>query len=239
MRSCISHYLCASNHSILGKNKLLRFAELETMQRVFQPGTGLPDQNFFLKGKWNLEVFHNNHPLIIELGCGRGEYTIGLAGMFPEKNFIGIDKKGARLWRGAKTSNEDNILNTAFLRIQATHLDYYFEEGELDEIWITFPDPQPQKSRERARMTSPRFLSMFRRLLKPNGIVHLKTDNYPLWEYSVQTAVDSGAEILFKTYDLYGDALSDQVLDIKTTYEQRFLAEGLPICYLKFRWKER
>ena len=222
----------------MGKNKLFRFAELETMQRVFQPGTGLPDQNFFLKGKWNQDVFHNNHPLIIELGCGRGEYTIGMARMFPDKNFIGVDKKGARLWRGAKTSNEENMLSTAFLRIQATHLDYYFEEGELDEIWITFPDPQPQKTRERARMTSPRFLEMFKCLLKPNGLVHLKTDNYPFWEYSVQTAINSGAEILFKTSNLYGEVLQDDVLDIKTTYEQRFLAEGMQICYLKFRWRE-
>jgi tRNA (guanine-N7-)-methyltransferase len=223
----------------MGKNKLKRFAELTTFERVFQPGTSRPEGDHSLRGKWREQVFHNQHPLIVELGCGRGEYTIEMARLFPEINFTGIDKKGARLWRGAKTANEEHLLNAAFLRIEATHLEHYFAPAEINEIWITFPDPQPQKSREKTRMTSPRFLEAYRKLLVTNGVVHLKTDNSPLFEYTLVKAVEAGADILFQTNDLYSAPLPDQLLEIKTTYERRFLAEGLRICYLKFRFTDK
>lgn len=219
---------------VLGKNKLKRFAELETMQRVFQPGRRAPVENYFLKGKWKEEVFHNQHPIIVELGCGRGEYTVSLALKYPEKNFIGIDKKGARLWRGAKTANEDNMLNAAFLRILIEQLDSYFAPGEINEIWITFPDPQPQPSRENTRMTSPRFLEMYKSLLPPGGIVHLKTDNAQLYSYTLRRVKDINANIIVATDDLYHTSADDELLSITTTYEKRYLAMGTKICYLKF-----
>lgn len=218
----------------MGKNKLKRFAELETMERVFQPGVREPVENFYLKNNWKSEVFHNTNDIVVELGCGRGEYTTGLSLLFPEKNFIGIDKKGARLWKGAKTSNEEKILNAAFIRIPVEQLDHYFAPGEISEIWITFPDPQPQKTRENTRMTSPRFLSMYKSLLPANGVVHLKTDNAYLFEYSLEKAKDANATILVSTKDLYSEKFAGEVLSIKTTYENRYLSEGIKICYLKF-----
>lgn len=216
----------------MGKNKLERFAELETLQRVFQPGMSYPPADFALKGKWHEEVFHNHRPIVLELGCGRGEYTVEMARQFPDKNFIGIDKKGSRLWRGAKTGHEEQLLNTAFLRIQIQHLSYFFEKDEISELWITFPDPQPGQSRENARLTSPRFLEMYRRLLPPGGVVHLKTDSRPLFEYSLEKAREAGATIPEQTTHLYASAPASEVMQIKTTYEKRFLKEGKEICYM-------
>jgi tRNA (guanine-N7-)-methyltransferase len=227
------------NHIALGKNKLRRFAELGTLERVFQPGSDFRNSDHPLKGNWQKEVFHNSNPIVVELGCGRGEYTVEMARMFPEKNFIGIDRKGARLWRGAKTSNEDKMLNTAFLRVQIEHLGSFFSEGELSEIWITFPDPQPQQSREKNRMTSQRFLDMYRKILVPNGLVHLKTDNVGLFDYTLEMAALNKCKTGTVTRDLYGEQLSDPVLQIKTTYEKRFLAEGMKINYLNFTFPGR
>jgi tRNA (guanine-N7-)-methyltransferase len=221
----------------VGKNKLKRFAELETMERVFQPEAREPVTDFFLKGKWKELVFHNENPVVVELGCGRGEYTTNMAVMFPGRNYIGIDKKGARLWKGAKTANEEKILNAAFLRIQIEQLDAYFLPGEISEIWITFPDPQPQKTRENTRMTSPRFLEMYKTLLPPHGIVHLKTDNAGLFEYTLQKVKDLNAVIRVATHDLYGSDNRDEVLSITTTYEKKYLAQEIKICYLKFSFQ--
>lgn len=218
----------------MGKNKLQRFAELEQLQRVYQPASAYADREHPLKGKWRQEVFFNDRPIVLELGCGKGEYTVGLARMFPEKNFIGVDRKGARLWRGTKIINEENITNAAFLRMQIQHLSSIFAPGEVDEIWITFPDPQPQKTRAKSRMTGPGFLDMYGKLLKPGGKIHLKTDSLPFYEYSVEVANGVGAQILVSTADLYGTLQTDAILEIKTTYEKRFLAEGLKICYLVF-----
>ncbi len=204
------------------------------MERVFQPGVREPVVNFFLQGKWNGLVFHNEHPIVAELGCGRGEYTTSMAMMVPGKNFIGIDKKGARLWKGAKTANEENILNAAFLRIPIEQLHHYFLPGEIDEIWITFPDPQPQKTRENTRMTSPRFLEMYKSLLPPNGIVHLKTDNPFLFDYTLEKVKEMNCNIKVATQDLYNEIFTDEILSITTTYEKRYLAEGIKICYLRF-----
>ena len=216
----------------MAKNKLKRFADLEGMQRVYQPGTAYSDRDYHLKGKWGSEVFGNTRPIVLELGCGKGEYTVGLSRMFPNQNFIGIDRKGARIWRGAKTINEEQVMNAAFMRAQIQHLGSIFEPQEISSIWITFPDPQPQKTREKSRMTAPRFLDMYRKLLVPGGRVHLKTDSLPLYEYSVECANAAGATIHVSTSDLYATLDADPVLDIKTTYEKRFLAEGLKICYL-------
>jgi tRNA (guanine-N7-)-methyltransferase len=220
----------------MAKNKLKRFADLEGMQRVYQPGTAYSDRDYHLKGKWGSEVFGNTRPIVLELGCGKGEYTVGLSRMFPNQNFIGIDRKGARIWRGAKTINEDQVMNAAFMRAQIQHLGSIFEPQEISSIWITFPDPQPQKTREKSRMTAPRFLDMYRKLLVPGGRVHLKTDSLPLYEYSVECANAAGATIHVSTSDLYATLDADPVLDIKTTYEKRFLAEGLKICYLSISW---
>jgi tRNA (guanine-N7-)-methyltransferase len=221
----------------LGKDKLRRFAELETFERVYQPGNFYAGNNFELKGKWGSEVFHNDHPIVLELGCGRGEYTVNLAQKFPEKNFIGIDKKGARLWRGAKTINEENILNAAFMRIQITQLLSFFEKDEISEIWITFPDPQPQKTRENTRMTSMRFLEMYETVLGTNGLLHLKTDNVQLFDYTLDLIKDLNVTIHTNTHDLYGSGITDDILSIKTTYEKKYLDQGLSICYLSLSFK--
>jgi len=207
------------------------------MERVFQPGMREPDANFFLKGKWNELVYLNENPLIVELGCGRGEYTTNMAQMFPQRNFAGVDKKGARLWKGAKTANEEKIMNAAFLRIPIEQLDYYFAPDEISEIWITFPDPQPQKTRENTRMTSPRFLEMYKTLLPADGIVHLKTDNAFLFDYTLERVKEMNVNIHASTHDLYSEHYTDEVLSITTTYEKRYLAEGIKICYLKFSFQ--
>jgi tRNA (guanine-N7-)-methyltransferase len=153
----------------VGKDKIRRFAEIDTFSNVFQLDAGKP-----LKGVWAGEFFKNNHPVVLELACGKGEYTVNLAQLFPDKNFIGIDYKGNRIWRGAKTALEENVPNVAFLRIQIENIVDYFAPGEVDEIWITFPDPQPQLGREKKRLTSPRFLDMYKQFLKPGGYINLK-----------------------------------------------------------------
>ncbi|MBL0343367.1 MAG: tRNA (guanosine(46)-N7)-methyltransferase TrmB [Bacteroidetes bacterium] len=221
----------------MGKNKLRRFAELETMERVFQPGTSHENTDFELKGLWVQRVFKNQNPLVLELGCGRGEYTVNMAKRFPDRNFIGIDKKGARLGRGAKTSNEENILNTAFLRIQITQLLLFFSPKEISEIWITFPDPQPQKTRENTRMTSARFMEMYKLLLGTNGYVHLKTDNLVLFDYTLEIIKEFNVTIHHCTDDLYASGIVNEVLAIKTTYEKIYLEKGLKICYLSFSFQ--
>jgi tRNA (guanine-N7-)-methyltransferase len=188
-----------------------------------------------MKGKWHQTFFRNDHPLILELGCGRGEYTIQLAEKFPSNNYIGIDFKGARLWRGAKTALENKMNHVAFLRIQIQRIESYFSSNEVDELWITFPDPQPQQSREHKRLTSLRFLEMYKKFLKKDGIVHLKTDSLGLYEFTRTVIAENNLPLLAFTIDLYNSDLHDEILDIKTTYEKIFLQQGSKICYLKFR----
>lgn len=214
----------------MGKDKLKRFNELETFPNVFQL------QNVH-KGVWNKNFFKNDQPLVLELACGRGEYTVDLAQRFPKKNFIGIDIKGARIWRGAKTGLEENISNMAFLRIQIEHIIDYFEKAEVDEIWITFPDPQPQISRESKRLTHIRFLEMYRHILKPNGSVHLKTDNDGFYMYTLSQISEHNFSIIRQTQNLYDEPWLDEVLSIQTTYEKKYRSVGKAINYVQFSFE--
>jgi len=213
----------------VGKDKLKRFAEIDTFKNVLQLEAGKP-----FKGQWNTGFFKNTNPVVLELACGKGEYTVNLATMFPEKNFIGIDYKGNRIWRGAKTALEDGVDNVAFLRIQIETLLEYFASGEVDEIWITFPDPQPQISREKKRLTSQRFLDMYKVILKPGGFVNLKTDNDGLHAYTADKITETGLNLFIKTEDLYHSEFADEVLSIKTYYEKKYLKDNKNINYLKF-----
>ena len=220
----------------MAKHKLRRFSELETFERTFQYPFPLLGTDHGLCGNWNKKVFHNDHPIVVELGCGRGEYTVSLAQHFTDRNFIGIDIKGARLWRGAKTINEENILHAAFLRTHIEWLPQFFAPGEIREIWVTFPDPQPQISRENRRITNPKFLKMYRELMGKDGVFHLKTDNIGLFEYTLEMLEKEEGALEVCTKDLYVDTPENFNTSIQTTYEQIFLKKGFKINYLRFRW---
>jgi tRNA (guanine-N7-)-methyltransferase len=220
----------------VGKNKLARWNELETFRNVFQPEIGaVAGADHPAKGNWKAQIFGNMNPIILELGCGRGEYTVGLAARFPENNYVGVDIKGARMWRGAKTANELNYPNAAFLRTRIEFIGSFFANDEVDEIWITFPDPHPRSRSEGKRLTAPSFLNRYRLFLKDKGVIHLKTDNAGLYHYSLKVANYNNLEILRKSNDLYNGEITDDILSIKTHYENIFLKEGLKINYLEFR----
>ena len=216
----------------MGKDKLRRFAEIETFANVYQLEEGQ-----VLKGNWAANHFKNTNPVVLELACGKGEYSVNLATLFPDKNFIGIDYKGNRIWRGAKTAIEEGINNVAFLRIQIENLLDYFSEGEIDEIWITFPDPQPQDSREKKRLTFPAFLNRYKIVLKPGGCVNLKTDNDQLYAYTVEKTAESGIIVHKNTDHLYTSELVDEVLSIKTYYEKKYLLHDKNINYIQFSFE--
>jgi len=213
----------------VGKDKLRRFAEVATFSNVVQLDAGIP-----YRGKWAFDFFKNEQPLVLELACGKGEYTVNLAKLFPEKNFIGIDYKGNRIWRGAKDAIEQSVPNVGFLRIQIETILDYFGAGEVDEIWITFPDPQPQLSREKKRLTSPRFLEKYKQILKPGGFVNLKTDNDDLHAYTAEKIAELNLRLHIRTEDLYHSEFADEVLSIKTYYEKKYLQHNKNINYLKF-----
>ncbi|WP_313367349.1 tRNA (guanosine(46)-N7)-methyltransferase TrmB [Sphingobacterium mizutaii] len=215
----------------MGKDKLRKFAEVSTFKNVVQLDAGKE-----FKGKWAKEFFKNEKPVILELACGKGEYTVNLAKLFPEKNFIGIDYKGNRIWRGAKTALEEEIDNVGFLRIQIETILEHFEKGEIAEIWITFPDPQPQDSREKKRLTNPVFLERYKEILVPEGIMHLKTDNDGFFAYTVEQIELQGLPKLKETTDLYHSDLVDEVLSIKTYYEKKYLAEDKNINYVQWKF---
>lgn len=213
-----------------------RFEEMKNFERVFQPSFDeYFRREYYLKNHWAREVFNNDHPIVLELGCGKGEYTIGLSDKFPEVNFIGVDIKGARMWSGSKTAVERKISNVAFLRTRIEFIDSFFGEDEVDEIWLTFPDPQLKKDRKKKRLTGSIFLKKYQKLLTDGGIIHLKTDNKTLYDYTVSLLDYNGFEILDHTNDLYGTRLSDEILSIKTYYEKKYLENGSEIHYLKFR----
>ena len=216
----------------MGKDKLRRFTEIDTFSNVLQLDAGKP-----FKGEWARNFFKNNNPVVLELACGKGEYTVNMATMFPDKNFIGVDYKGNRIWRGAKTALEEGVANVAFLRIQIETLIEYFGPGEVDEIWITFPDPQPQLSREKKRLTSPRFLNMYTVLLKPGGFVNLKTDNDAFYTYTTDMVAELGLKLHAKTEDVYHSEFNNEVLSIKTYYEKKYLLHNKNINYLKFSFE--
>jgi len=220
----------------VGKNKLARWAELGTFTNVIQPGSGMrPGDVHPVKGKWHPDIFHNENPIIIELGCGKGEYTTGLAARFPGNNYAGIDIKGARLWRGAKKANEGSLPNCAFLRTRIEFITSFFAEDEVDEIWITFPDPHNGKRNSNKRLTCPWFLNNYRKIIKDNAIIHLKTDNSELFNYTRSVAERNKLQILSSTEDLHAEKAGDDVLSIRTHYESHFLKEGLKINYLSFK----
>ncbi|WP_089820035.1 tRNA (guanosine(46)-N7)-methyltransferase TrmB [Kaistella treverensis] len=225
----------------MGKNKMARFAENKTLPNVFQPTRAEALAEYPLKGKWRQEVFKNNDPIVLELGCGKGEYSVGLGKAFPEKNFIGVDIKGARFWFGAKDALENNLRNVAFLRTQIELIDRFFAEDEVDEIWITFPDPQIKYRRTKHRMTHPDFLERYKKILKKDGIMHLKTDSEFLHGYTLGLLQGLGHEILFANHDIYGapefDPETPLLREIKTYYESLFEAKGKTITYIKFRIK--
>lgn len=219
----------------MGKNKLARWTELGSYDNVIQPEIGDVFANDHpIKGKWNERLFRNKNPIVLELGCGKGEYTVGLASNFPEKNYIGIDIKGARMWRGAKTANEQCLKNVAFLRTRIEFINSFFSSDEVDEIWITFPDPHPGGRNSNKRLTSPWFLNSYRNFLKNKGLVHLKTDNKELYDFTYKVMNCNSLEKILSTNDLYSEK-SENILSIRTHYENIFLKAGLKINYLSFR----
>lgn len=229
------------------KKKLLRFADTKVFSNVTEP----PMEEFFdrdkgvplkhaIAGKWRSEVFKNENPIVLELGCGKGEYSVGMGKSFPDKNFIGVDIKGNRIWYGAKEALEGGLSNVHFLRARIDFITAFFEKGEVDEIWITFPDPQEKENRARKRLTGKMFVDRYRQLLKPLGIIHLKTDSAFLYEFTKEEIAENGYSELLSTPNLYEDnfdqldATTQEILKIKTYYEELFTARGHIITYTQF-----
>ena len=220
------------------KNKLKRFKENLTFKNVIQPSREvLVDNNFEYKGKWSDLFFKNNNPIIIELGCGKGEYSTELAKLNPEKNFIGIDIKGARFWRGAKTAIDEGLNNIAFVRSQIELIDKIFSKGEVSEIWITFPDPQIKFKREKHRLINLKFINLYKNILVPNGIINLKTDSEFLHGYMLGLIKSTKfLELIYSNHNIYNNSgAPDDVLSIQTFYELKFLKQKKPITFINFK----
>jgi tRNA (guanine-N7-)-methyltransferase len=213
------------------KKKLVHFTENLSFPHLFQPKYHDLIPQFRMKSIWGKEFFHNQNPIILELGCGKGEYTVSLGALYPLMNFIGIDLKGSRLWRGCKTVAEQGLKNVAFVRTQVNHLPYIFGPGEVSEIWITFPDPQPKRARK--RLTAPSFIRKYQQVLADGGIIHLKTDDPDFFSYTIEVAAEMGLKILYATKDLYKSGYDGDVHSTQTYYEKRWLEKGKEICYLK------
>jgi tRNA (guanine-N7-)-methyltransferase len=215
------------------KKKLQRFADMETFSNVVQPAFDeVFGKDYPLKGNWNHLFFKNDNPIVLELGCGKGEYTTGLARRFPKKNFIGIDIKGSRMWKGARTALGEHLDNVAFLRTHIEMIRSFFGKNEIEEIWITFPDPQLKKKRK--RLTSARFLNTYGGFLKKGGLVHLKTDSTVLYQYTIDLARFNQLPVKINTRDLYHSGIDSDILGIQTFYERQFLDQGMKITYLCF-----
>ncbi len=223
----------------MGKNKLFRFAENATFDHVVQPTfTELSEKGLPLRGRWNSDFFKRDAPLVLELGCGRGEYTVGLARLQPQNNYVGVDIKGARLWRGARTAREEGLTNVGFLRTHVDHITRCFGPHEVDQIWLTFSDPQLEKPRK--RLTSPLFLARYKEILKPGGVIHLKTDSPVLYEYTLEMIAEHKLPVYEQSANVYTDLVhrvspeEQAVLNIRTYYESMWLEEGRTIHYVRF-----
>mgnify|MGYP000859109606 FL=1 len=227
----------------MGKGKLVKWQENRTFERVFEPPlqAAVEGVEFVHKGKWREEVFGNDHPIVLELGCGKGEYTVGQARKYPEKNFVGVDIKGHRFWRGAKTANQEELKNVGFLRTRIEFIDRFFGPGEVDEIWITFSDPQPKDEKGTKRITSSIFIERYKKFLKPGSLVHVKSDSPLLYELSKESYLEAGYDILVDSQDVYGELVHRvdpelrELLEIRTFYEQMWLEEGRKIHYMQLR----
>lgn len=215
----------------MSRSKLVKFKVIGESANVIEPGKPLFET---IQGNWHETYFNNNHDIIVEIGCGKGDYTIGMANLFPNKNFIGVDIKGSRLWKGSTIAQEQGLTNVAFLRNFIEQLPQQFANQEISEIWITFPDPRPRKGETKKRLTSVRFLDIYQSLLKPGGIVHFKTDDLDLFNYTLDLLQARQAKNLLYTFNLYQSDLQHHTLGIQTTYEKRFLAEGQTIKYLQY-----
>lgn len=218
----------------MGRKKLERFRQNEINRNVIQQGKDIFEH---IKGTWNKEQFQNDHPLTVELACGRGEFTVGLARQYPERNFIGVDIKGSRIWKGSTIAVAEGLENVAFLRSQIEALDKFFDCEEINELWITFPDPRPREGDEKKRLTSPRFLDMYKPMIKPEGLVHLKTDNTGLFLYTLEVLQSrEDVNILVSTEDFYTSEYRDEHFGIQTRYEKMFSDQGEKIKYLRFQF---
>ena len=209
------------------KNKLQKFEDLKSLDNVLE----FPKN---IKGKWNETFFQNNNPITLELACGKGDYTIALSELYPDKNFIGVDIKGSRIWSGAKQSFDEKLNNVAFLRIRIGMICKCFSKKEIDEVWITFPDPQLKRRRARKRLTHPKFLRKYNVILKENGKIHLKTDSQFLHGFTLGIIAGENHSLEDSTVDLYNSEVRRKHMDIKTFYESKFLKQGMPITYLRF-----
>jgi tRNA (guanine-N7-)-methyltransferase len=219
----------------MGRAKLKRFEENLERLNILQDNKEIYTR---LKGSWNKEVFSSDQPITLELGCGKGEYTIGLARINTQRNYIGVDVKGDRLWVGSTQAIEEQLDHVRFLRAQIQQIDDFFDPGEVDEIWITFPDPRPKDRDIKRRLTSPRYLEMYRKILRTDACVHFKTDNQALFEYTLEVLNErTDIQDLKHTFDLYASDLQDFTKGIKTNFEEKYLALGTPIKYLQFKFK--
>ena len=221
----------------MGKNKLRKFSEMENFKNVVQPETYHLTDDISLKGTWNKNFFKNENPIVLELGCGKGEYSVSLAERYPEKNFIGIDIKGNRMWKGATDSIKMGLENIAFLRIRIENIEKCFSENEISEIWITFPDPQIKKRREKKRLTHPMFLKKYSSFLQKEGIINLKTDSQFLYGYTLGIIEGHKHKLLDCVEDIYGVHQLRKDMDVKTHYEKIYLEKETPIAYTKFSLK--
>lgn len=222
----------------MGKNKLKKWTEISEYEHVVQPAfEDVFKKDYLLKGKWNVEFFKNPYPIVLELGCGKGEYTIGMAHKYPQLNFLGIDIKGARIWKGAKEAQEKSLSNVGFLRTRIELIESFFAPDEISEIWITFPDPQIKKRRNKKRLSGSRFLNSYKRFLHPDGWIHLKTDSAELYKYTNELLQLNNIQPVISTDNLYSGEIESDILSIQTHYEKLFLNEGKNITYTKFNIK--
>jgi tRNA (guanine-N7-)-methyltransferase len=234
MRRKRPHSVEKKSINTVGKNKLAKFADMATYEHVVQVTfRELQEAEFKFRGKWSSDFFGNENPIILELGCGKGEYTVKLAKHFPDINFIGIDIKGSRMWKGATQAKNEGLKNVGFLRTNIENIRMFFDEGEVSEIWLTFPDPQMKRTRK--RLTATNFIENYRQIMTPNGIVHLKSDSNFMYRYTEAMVQENAFEVIRQTDDLYQSELLDELLSIQTFYEKQWLDRGLTIKYLAFR----